>query len=431
MSRLLLAHPDLRSQALVLALSTVLFLPFLNQAVHMDDSIYLDIARNVLRNPLHPHDFPYCFEGYCAPDMASHSHPPFVAYWLAAWLMLSGGSLPEWALHTTYLPFVWLFAVSVFFLARRFSGHPLLCSLIAVSSPVVVVMSHNLMADYPNLACWTAALPLFIAGVDHRRSNWIWISSLFMAISSFTSYPSLVIPLLCWTYVAQRRPGMRAAILAPFVPLLWMGLWLGYSSVYFGRFVLGGTGRYFIESRGTWTLSMLVEKFLAFPVFLMGTVVMPWNLIGQACRWLSGRIAILATLMSAAITQLAVPEYGLAEKALFGCLFLMGVLAVMALAVGLHLPAQFRQESDNERRDRIFLLIWLGTSTSLVLFVYAAASARYMMPLVVPFILLSAGSSFRLSPPNISSALKATLALSLLVSLGLSVADYQAAACNK
>jgi hypothetical protein len=250
-------------------------------------------------------------------------------------------------------------------------------------------------------------------------------------ISSFTSYPSLIIPLLCWTYAAQMRPGMRAAMLAPVIPFLWMGFWLGYSSAYFGRFVLSGTGRYFIESRGTWTFAMLMDKFLAFPVFLAGTVVMPWNLIVQACRWTSGRIAILAILISAAITQLAVPAYSFAEKALFGCLFLIGVLAITALAAGLRLHARSQPESNRERKDSLFLLIWLGTVALLVLFLYAAASARYLLPLAVPFILLSSNSVWRFSPQSASTALKVTLTLGILVSLMLSVADYQAAACNK
>jgi hypothetical protein len=431
MSMLPISRSDVPSLVRVLALATILVLPFLNQAVHMDDSIYLDIARNALKNPLHPHDFPYCFEGYCAPDMASHSHPPFVAYWLAAWLALSGGSMPEWALHAVFLPFVWLFACSAFLLAKRFSDRPLLYSLIAVSSPVAVVMSHNLMSDYPNMAFWTTALSLYIAGVDHRHSGWIWMSSLFMALSAFTSYPSLVVPLLCWAYAVQRRPSMRAARWAPIVPLVWMGLWLGYSSAYFGRFILGGTGRYFIENRGTWTLGMLTEKFVAFPVFLAGTVALPWNLLGQACRWMSGRIVILGILVSAALAQVFVPGYDLSGKFLFGFLFGVGGFSILTLALGLFTAPACGQLNDDARKDRWFLLLWLGTAACLVLFLYSAASARYLMLLVVPFVILMGGTASPRPPQAVSAGLRWTLASGIFLALGLSLADYQAASAYK
>src|SRR5438132_680520 len=84
-----------RALLVILAVQAVLVVPFLGQPFHMDDSIYLDIGANVLKRPFEPHDFPYCFEGYCAPDMASHSHPPFTGYWTGLLMALSGGRSPS------------------------------------------------------------------------------------------------------------------------------------------------------------------------------------------------------------------------------------------------------------------------------------------------------------------------------------------------
>src|SRR5437870_13253789 len=66
----------------ILGLQLALVLPFVGQPIHIDDSVYVDIGRNVLKTPWQAHDFPYIFEGRIVADMASHSHPPFVGYWI-------------------------------------------------------------------------------------------------------------------------------------------------------------------------------------------------------------------------------------------------------------------------------------------------------------------------------------------------------------
>ena len=139
----------------------LLVLPFVGQPIHLDDHIYVDIGRNVVSSQGHPHDFPYCFEGACAPDMASHSHPPFVGYWIGLLLWLFGdGPRLHIMLHLGFLVFPLLFAVGMYRLALRFTWSPVLATLVAITSPAAVVISHNLMADYPTMAMWTMALAL-------------------------------------------------------------------------------------------------------------------------------------------------------------------------------------------------------------------------------------------------------------------------------
>src|SRR5207237_6772364 len=76
--------------AWILGLQLALVLPFVGQPIHIDDSVYVDIGRNVLKTPWHAHDFSYIFEGRTVADMASHSHPPFVGYWIGLLLWLFG-----------------------------------------------------------------------------------------------------------------------------------------------------------------------------------------------------------------------------------------------------------------------------------------------------------------------------------------------------
>jgi hypothetical protein len=141
---------------LILGLQLFLVLPFIGQAIHLDDPIYIDIGRNALRTPWQAMDFPYCLEGICVPDMASQSHPPFMGYWIGLLIRLLGdGARLNVKLHLGFLIFPLLFAAGMYRLAQRFSALPMLATALAITSSSSVVMSHNLMPDYPNLACWT------------------------------------------------------------------------------------------------------------------------------------------------------------------------------------------------------------------------------------------------------------------------------------
>ena len=110
------------SWAWIFVLQLALVLPFVGQPIQLDDSLFVDIGRNVLNTPWHPHDFSYCFLGECTPDMASHSHPPFLSYWIGLLLWLFGdGPRVHVTLQLGCLIFPLLFAYGMFRLARRFS----------------------------------------------------------------------------------------------------------------------------------------------------------------------------------------------------------------------------------------------------------------------------------------------------------------------
>ncbi len=84
-------------------------LPFLNQAFHIDDRIYIEVARHAIEKPLFPYDYAPVFEGLVTPDAASHSHLPLTSYYLAAIRILTGGER-EWAFHLAFLIFPWIAA---------------------------------------------------------------------------------------------------------------------------------------------------------------------------------------------------------------------------------------------------------------------------------------------------------------------------------
>src|SRR5690242_18680552 len=72
-----------RDLTILAVLTLALHLPFLNQAFHLDDIQYLELAQNVFRNFLFPMDLPSVFEGQHL-SFWGHTHPPLNGYVIAS-----------------------------------------------------------------------------------------------------------------------------------------------------------------------------------------------------------------------------------------------------------------------------------------------------------------------------------------------------------
>src|SRR2546428_7407006 len=130
----LLSQRTARDLVLLIALTFAIHLPFVEQAFHLDDVQYLDVARNVFRNPLFPLDLQSVFEGKHL-TLWAHSHPPLNSYVIAALLLLTNRTPSERVLHGCFLVFPLLIAVAFYFLARQFMTKPLLATALLVTNP--------------------------------------------------------------------------------------------------------------------------------------------------------------------------------------------------------------------------------------------------------------------------------------------------------
>src|SRR5436309_14743251 len=164
-----------RDLALLIALTLGIHAPFIHQAFHIDDVQYLDVARNVFRNPLFPLDLQSVFEGKNL-TLWAHSHPPLNSYVLAALLLVTNRTPSEKILHACFLVFPVLIAVAFYFLARQFVTMPLLATALLVTNPILMVCAHTLMTDVPHLAMWLSGTALFVIGMENDRSKMIYAS---------------------------------------------------------------------------------------------------------------------------------------------------------------------------------------------------------------------------------------------------------------
>jgi hypothetical protein len=364
----------------VAILICLLFLPFLNQAFHIDDRIYLEIADNILLRPLRPYDYPPVFEGLVSPDAASHSHLPLTSYYLAP-LRLVAGPDREWVYHLAFLVFPLLAAVGMYDLARRFVTHRAAAAALLVSSPSVVVLGHTLMPDVPLLAFWVLALSRFLRvaeGSNRPRDRVILLASLLAA--GFISLLTLGLVLLmgAWLFLTRRegRPADRFPYLAPAAPLLLWVAWYFLAYLHYDRFVLVNTALHMVQ-REIFDWSLLGGKLLSFALNSGALFVVPLALWYGFAGKFRTRVALLVFFCAFAPLQLWVEGWTWTQTLLFALFLSSGFLVVWEFVL------LVREKNPG---DRLLALWFFGILAAALILVYAG-SARYTLLALPPVIL--------------------------------------------
>jgi 4-amino-4-deoxy-L-arabinose transferase-like glycosyltransferase len=376
-----------RNPYLLLALLVAgVCLPFIDQSFHIDDRIYLEVAGNILEKPLYPYDYPAIFEGFEAPDAASHSHLPLTSYYLAAIEALTGGE-KEWVFHLAFLIFPVLAAWGMHDLARRFVRFPLAAAALLVLSPVFLVLSHTLMTDVPFLAFWILAFSRFFPVMDGSagRSDWVILgASIFGA--AFISMTA-IIPVVLFAAAAlvsgrPARPESRRllSLLLGLPFALWF-LWFLLAYIHYRRFVLVNTVLH-MNQRAAFDWGLFGVKAISFVVNLGALFVLPllaWIALAWGWRLRLG----LAVLFAAFVPFYTwVSGWFWPQTLLFAVFFSTGLLIVGSVIAS--------------ARSRAFdvpgwwtLLVWFAAVLAAGLVLYYSGSARYTLPALPVVILLT------------------------------------------
>lgn len=428
----------LRPHLLIVLFSLLLSLPFIFKPFHIDDHLYLKIAENAIKNPLFAHDFPLIYEGKSYPDMASHSHPPGMGYLLAPAILLSRRlGLPlEPVTRLLMIVFLALAGSSALALARRLiaGGEPLadtnprgywsaelFIALLLVASPAVLIVSQTLSPDLPALALWLAALVFYSAGIESGDRRRLLFGAILQTGALAISYQAAAIAPLVLFYGWLRRSLNRAVWSFALAPLAMLALWLVVCYLHYGRFTPLLTIE-FAAGRQSWSAARSAEKVVALLSYIGGTVTFPLFLAAPFAGWLRGRALALAALSAAIICQLVAGHYALWQKALLVFFVALGLLfsgrAFVEVAAQL---ARLRSRAGCDR-TALFLGLWFCGVLLYCSTILFTSTARYILPLVLPALLLlgrNLDSSYRRG--YLAACLAATVSLSLL----LAAADYE------
>ena len=419
------------------ARATVIFLfvlaitvPFLGQAFHVDDAIFWDFARNNLSHPLEQHLPNYFLMGKKIAAMRD-THPPLDELYISLIMSIEGVTAAEFFFHLGFIVFPLIAGVSMYFLGRRFTKHPLAASLLFLSAPAVMVMSHTLMADLPMTALWMAATAAYIYGVDADSRRLLAFSSLLITLAIFMGYQSLALLVLlpAYAWLRRGRPSRRNAL--PFLlPLLSFALFTLFNYARYNsppRFShAGGLGV---------TENDFISRFQGMILEMGGITIFPPLL---AAGFTLRRKKYLALPLIAAIAALLgwrqlAPGYPVASAVLFGIFIFAGASMLTGLITeGIIQIVNWARRLPLDR-DFLFLALWLISILAAIVILLPHTPAKYYLPVFAPLILLM----FREVETVFTSRRIATgfavlaIVLSLVTGFWLSLADYELARAYK
>ncbi len=405
-------------------------MPFIGQALHLDDAIFWDFARNNLSHPFQQHIPNYFLMGRQFGAFRD-THPAFDELYISLFMLAGGVGAPEALFHLGFIIFPLIAGASMFFLGSRFTRGALPAALLLLSTPAVMVLSHTLMGDLPMTAFWLAATAAYIYGTDRRSPPLLALASILTTLTVFTGYQGLalilLLPAYAWIQTGRLR---REAVLPAVLPVVAFAAFTWFNLAHYGALPR------FSHAQGLSVQGYsLVSRFQGMILQLSGASVFPPFLAGAFMLRRRRYLALPAVAAGAALLgwrQLS-PAYPPASAILFAIFIFTGAcLLIGVFSEGLA-QAISRIRGRPPDRDFLFLALWLVSILAAVVVLLPDATTRYYLPVFAPMVLLM----FREAEAAISSRrlltglALAAIGMSFVAGLWLSAADYRLAQAYK
>ncbi len=355
---------------------TVSFLtPFLWKAVHMDDTVFVLAAKQIVKHPLDPYGFPVVWYKTSMPMHEVTKNPPLASYYAAltgAWMGWS-----EFHLHMAFLLPAVIVVLGAYQLARGLCDSPVLAAALTLAAPGFLVSSTSLMSDIPMLALWMVSIVLWREGLETENPIRLSAGAVLMAACALTKYfgACLILLLLLYSMWKKRRLGLWALyFLIPVCILAGYQIW---TRALYGHGLLSDATAYANEGHHLHPLSFLAPSLVGLS-FLGGCALPALTFV----PWLWQKRGILAGLAFSSVSAVAL---GWISKGSFPrdhqwflaaqfALFIAGGLSALALAWS---DFWRRQEADS-----VLLLAWVLGTFIFAAFLNWTVSARSVLPLV-------------------------------------------------
>lgn len=363
---------------LLAALTIACLAPFAGKAFHIDDPLFLWVARQIGTHPFDPYGFQANWYGAPRPMSETMWNPPLNGYFIALATLLLGWS--EIALHLAFLVPATAVVLGTYFLARELCAKPTLAALAALLTPVFLVSSSTVMCDTLMLAFWVWAAALWVRGMETERKSLLLAATLLVSAAVLTKYNavSLIPLLLVYSLVKRRSLGVWALYLA--IPVAILGLYVWAASAQQGGTLLANIrysmGAETVKKPGiaAQTLIALSETggCLAVALFFIPLL---WS---RRTLAIGGAVGLAAVLLATSVEKIGKFPLYFGEQVRW--LFIVQ-FAVWAI-VGVNLVVLAGSDLIR-RRDpgAVLLSLWLVGTFVFAGFVSWSASARYILPI--------------------------------------------------
>ncbi|MDO8735495.1 MAG: glycosyltransferase family 39 protein [Thermoleophilia bacterium] len=417
--------------ALVILAVLAVTLPFANKAFDWDDREYIEFAQVFENSPLQLHLDNLDYNGHYYEQFRT-SHPPGVSYYMAIFLKLGFG-VSEVFFRLAFIVFPLIAAVSMYFLARRFTRSALLTTLLLVVTPAFIVTSHSLRGDMPGLAFWLAAVAFFVYGSDKNSWKLLSAAGIALGMGAMIAYQALsLVPLLLLYAIIKRRLRLRV-LLSLIVPIVVFGLFAWYNRHKYGSWPVLS---YNVGLRYGWNEFDL--KLRALVSFIGAAAVFPLAVFPLFFR---GKLNILLGFLFlpplvtwASLYYLGNGDLTLSQALLLAVFVAAGFcLLYMVGASGLSVIRDWVRRRANSG-DSLFLMAWFAGVLVYVAVFLPYVSIRYLLPLFPPMLMVFFRVTENLWPAR--QALRktfiiSTMCLTLATGMAAAIADYNLANAQK
>ncbi len=226
------------SYILLAALTILSLLPFLGEAFHVDDTLFLFAAKQIVQHQADPYGFQLVWNKKLERMSDVTMNPPLACYYAALAGRIAGWS--EKALHLAFLLPTLAVVLGTYRLARRCTRFPMLAALAALLTPGVLVSATSVMCDMMMVALWIWAAILWIEGLEPMKPAYLLAASVLIAASAVTKYFGIaLIPLLVvYSVVRLRRLGWWAGFFV--IPILSLAGYEIWTARLYGRGLIAG-----------------------------------------------------------------------------------------------------------------------------------------------------------------------------------------------
>ena len=367
-----------RAQWFLAVLTCACMFPFLGEAFHIDDPLFLATAKQIVQHPLDPYGFSVVWYTTGMPMSEVTKNPPLAAYFLA--LVGSWAGWSEQVLHLAFLVPALVVILGVYHLARELTESPVIAACATLVAPGFLVSANSVMCDVPMLAVWIVAIILWRKGLTNSRLLWLVASGVLIGVCALTKYfGGCLIPLLFLYTIASKRRFERSLLLL-LIPVAMLVSYQAWTHSQYGHGLLSDATSYVSLARsdhpnstaGVGLIAMCFVGGCTLPALFFAPLLWPRT-------WILGG-GILAVLGAAAIVNGWVsienpfPDRNRTFLAVQFGMFVLGGISALALAA-----ADFWRR---QTADSILLTAWvLGT------FIFAAffnwtVNARSILPLI-------------------------------------------------
>lgn len=370
----------------------ILSIPFIGQPFHMDDRDFLEFARVSAQKLTKFHIRETSYGGVHVEYIRS-PHGPLLTTYLGVLLRLGVPESEPW-FHAAYIVFPLIAALSMYALARRFTGHPLSTALLLFFTPGFLVLSHTIMGNLPGLSFGLAAASLYIWGVDRDSWKLLAASGIALLLTALTAYQALSLVPAFLVYGLLKKP-QRLMCYLPFTMLAAGGIaWIWIIWQKFYRFpeisyIFGLNSSSTIPwQEGPFGFAYRIRAVL---IFIGGTSVFSLSMLALCLRKKTD-LLVAFTALPPLVTWAAVYYAGKGEMTLqqglqVGLLASAGFMIIYKFFA--HFVSGFLKRNGQPVGDRLFLLSWL-ISVLIVYFLFGIpyVSVRHLLLLFPPIILL-------------------------------------------